>query len=132
MKMSRSVRYAILSLVHLAQADPQRHIMAKEISREHDIPLEYLLKILLQLTRSGLLKSVRGPQGGFALNLSASQITCFDIIETVEGPLFDSGNSAEQAHLTTGEIKLAKLYHQVGKKTTQLLKETTLRDLAAS
>lgn len=131
MKLSRSVRYAFVAMVHLAKADPGVPVMAKHISREHDIPLEYLLKILHQLTCRGLLRSVRGPQGGFALNDSANNISFLDIIETIEGPLFTPKMSTGQSESDSTENHLAEVYQTIGEQASNTLKKRMLTDLAS-
>lgn len=130
MKLSRSTRYAFVALVHLAKADPGVPVMAKHIAQEHDIPLEYLLKILHQLTCRGLLKSVRGPQGGFALNLDASAISFLDVVETIEGPLFYPATSSVQAGKNSVETHLENVYQAIGEQAANYLGKSTLMDLA--
>ncbi|HKW97748.1 MAG TPA: Rrf2 family transcriptional regulator [Bryobacteraceae bacterium] len=82
---SRSSEYAIRAFVHLAQAPDGKFVMAKRIAAEEEIPVHFLAKILQQLARKGLLRSSKGPTGGFALRASASDIRLVDIVEALDG-----------------------------------------------
>jgi Rrf2 family protein len=82
---SRSTEYAIRALIPLAQAQEGSYTMVKTIARQEDIPAHFLAKILQQLARKGLLKSSKGPLGGFSLNLPAAQIRLLDIVEALDG-----------------------------------------------
>lgn len=132
MKLSRSVRYAVTALVHLAKAEPNMPVMAKQIAQEHSIPLEYLLKILHQLTRTRILESTRGPLGGFSLIQSSDEINLLDVIEAIEGSLYESNETSSQSQWNSYEKQLAKIYRQAGEETANLLKKTTLTHLARS
>ena len=70
---------------------------SQSVSKEYDIPLEYLLKILQQLVRANVLRSKRGPRGGFSLAKPTNKITMLEIIEAVDGPMSGELNLAEQA-----------------------------------
>ena len=60
--------------------------MARHIAEEEQIPAHFLAKILQELTRKGLLRSNKGPSGGFALRVPASQIRLLDLVEALDGP----------------------------------------------
>jgi Rrf2 family protein len=76
---SRSAEYAIRAFVHLAQVPEGKYAMVK------NIPAHFLAKILQQLARKGLLRSSKGPTGGFALKVEASEIRLLDIVEALDG-----------------------------------------------
>jgi Rrf2 family iron-sulfur cluster assembly transcriptional regulator len=82
---SRSAEYAIRAFVHLAQVPQGRYAMVKNVAEEEDIPAHFLAKILQQLARKGLLRSSKGPTGGFALKVDASEIHLLDIVEALDG-----------------------------------------------
>jgi len=87
MKPSTSAKYAILAVGYVAQHGKDGLIVSQAISRDYDIPLEYLLKIMQELVKAGVLNSKRGPRGGFSLAKATSKITMLEIIEAVEGPI---------------------------------------------
>jgi Rrf2 family protein len=76
---SRSAEYAIRALVHMAQVPNGQYAMAKNIAAQEEIPRHFLAKILQQLARSGLLRSSKGPNGGFALKAPAAEVRLWDI-----------------------------------------------------
>ena len=67
MRVSRSTGYALLAVGYLAQHQDEGIILSQDIAKKYNIPLEYLLKILQQLVRANILRSKRGPRGGFNL-----------------------------------------------------------------
>jgi Rrf2 family transcriptional regulator, iron-sulfur cluster assembly transcription factor len=82
---SRSAEYAIRAFVYLAQVPSGKYAMVRQIAEESDIPSHFLAKILQQLARQGFLKSSKGPTGGFCLRHAPSEITIFQIVESVDG-----------------------------------------------
>src|SRR5579871_3104975 len=82
---SRSAEYAIRAFVHLAQVPEGRYAMVKNIAEQEDIPVHFLAKILQQLTHQDLLRSSKGPTGGFALRVSPKDIKLWDIVEALDG-----------------------------------------------
>ncbi|MGD9110374.1 MAG: Rrf2 family transcriptional regulator [Phycisphaerales bacterium] len=87
MRISRSTGYALLAVGYIAKHSDEKIILSQTISKEYDIPLEYLLKILQQLVRANVLRSKRGPRGGFSLAQTPKKISMLQIIEAVDGPL---------------------------------------------
>lgn len=82
---SRSSEYAIRAFVHLAQVPEGKYAMVKKIASKEEIPTHFLAKILQQLARKGLLRSSKGPTGGFALRVSADDLRLLDIVEALDG-----------------------------------------------
>ena len=82
---SRSAEYAIRSFVYLARVPNGKFAMARQIAQEEQIPAHFLAKILQELTRKGLLRSSKGPSGGFALRTPAAQIRLLDLVEALDG-----------------------------------------------
>ncbi|MGH9667558.1 MAG: RrF2 family transcriptional regulator [Bryobacteraceae bacterium] len=82
---SRAAEYAIRAFVELAHAPSGRYMMAKQVAAQSDIPAHFLAKILQQLARQGMLKSSKGPTGGFSLRIPAAEISLLRIVEAVDG-----------------------------------------------
>jgi Rrf2 family protein len=97
MKISRTTGYALIAVGFIAQNYKEGEVLAARISKEYNIPLEYLLKILQQLVRANILRSKRGPRGGFILAHPAKEISMLEIIEAVDGPLKGHLHLAELA-----------------------------------
>jgi Rrf2 family protein len=82
---SRSAEYAVRAFVHMATLPPGEYAMVKHIAAESGIPSPFLAKILQDLVRDGLLRSNKGPRGGFRLNQPPEEISMLQIVEAVDG-----------------------------------------------
>ena len=77
-------------MVELARHfDSQRPVTSTSIAEVQHIPEKYLVHILLQLKRAGLVRSVRGAQGGYLLGHPAKDITLLSIVQCIDGPVLD-------------------------------------------
>jgi Rrf2 family protein len=85
MRWSRTANYALLALGYIAEHGEGRSVLAKHISEHYSIPMDYLLKVLHLLVRGGVLRSVRGPSGGYRLSRPAEQVTFAEVIELISG-----------------------------------------------
>jgi Rrf2 family protein len=129
MKISRSTGYAMLAMGYIAQHQDQKIILSQGISNQYDIPLEYLLKILQQLVRANVLRSKRGPRGGFSLAKSAKKITVLQIIEAVDGPMTGQLNLSEQTRGAKFGVKADKIYEKAIAQARAVFAKTKLSDL---
>ncbi len=82
---SRSTEYAIRACVNLAQVPDGKYAMVKHIAAQEGIPAHFLAKILQQLARKGLLRSSKGPTGGFCLRVPAEDISLIQLVEALDG-----------------------------------------------
>lgn len=87
MKISTKGRYALRLMLDLALNYNGEYISVKEISKRQDISDKYLEQIITVLNRSGLVKSVRGAQGGYMLSKDPSEYTVGMILRLMEGNL---------------------------------------------
>lgn len=129
MKISRSIRYALLAVGYIAQHQDEKIILSQDISKKYDIPLEYLLKILQQFVRANVLRSKRGPHGGFSLAKSAKKITMLQIIEAVDGPMTGQLSLAELMHGAKFSIRADKVYEKAVAQARAVFAKTKLSDL---
>lgn len=88
-KISEATSIAFHSITSLA-ADPERPISTKEIASKFHISEAHLSKVLQRLAKAGLVKSARGPKGGFLLDRPADEITLLDVYEAIDGPLIST------------------------------------------
>ena len=88
LQVSRKVDYALRAVIHLANEESSaRACSVAEIAARERIPRQFLEKIVQQLIHTGLVRSRRGPHGGYVLGRPANQMTFRDVIESVEGPI---------------------------------------------
>jgi Rrf2 family protein len=87
MRVTLKTDYALRAMAHLAAAGDSGPVKAEEIAQGQNIPLKFLLTIMRELKLAHLVRSQRGPDGGFVLHRSAQDITLADVIRAVDGPL---------------------------------------------
>ena len=112
MRISRSTGYALLAIGYLAQYQKEGIVLSQSISEKYNIPLEYLLKILQQMVKTNLLRSKRGPRGGFTLARSPKKITLLEVIESVEGPMISQLDLVEMAPKEKFSAKAEQVYEK--------------------
>jgi Rrf2 family protein len=128
MKISRSTGYALVAVGYIAQFYTEGAVLASRISKQYNIPLEYLLKILQQLVRANVLRSKRGPRGGFFLAKPAENITLLEIIEAVDGPMFSHLQLAEQTNNEPFSLKMEQICRQATEKVRDIFGAAKLSD----
>jgi len=84
MQLTTKGRYAVTAMLDLASNDSNSPVTLDMISQRQNISLSYLEQIFAKLRRASLVKSVRGPGGGYLLNISADDISLTQIIEAVD------------------------------------------------
>lgn len=90
MKLSTKGRYGLKAMFELALHEGKGPIPLKLIAERQDLSDQYLEQLFSSLRRGGLVKSVRGAQGGYLLSRSSDKITVGDVIRILEGPVAPS------------------------------------------
>jgi Rrf2 family protein len=129
MRVSRSTGYALLAVGYIAKNQGDGVVLSQDISRQYDIPLEYLLKILQQLVRANVLRSKRGPRGGFSLAKPTNKITMLEIIEAVDGPLTGELSLAGQARSDRYGQRAEQTYNKAIAQARGVFEKTKLSSL---
>ena len=83
MVFTRSCQYAVRAVAYLATYEEGHLCRAQEIAGSQGIPAPFLAAVLQNLARAGLMKSFKGPKGGFCLGRPAHRITLYDILEAI-------------------------------------------------
>jgi len=83
MKLSSKGRYAVMAMADLAKNDNPRPVPLNEISLRQGISILYLEQLFLKLKQNNLVRSTRGPSGGYVLSKSPDQIKLSNIISAV-------------------------------------------------
>jgi Rrf2 family protein len=87
MKISTKGRYALRLMIDLAEHDEDGYVSLKDIAERQEISVKYLEQIVTVLCKIGLLKSLRGSQGGYKLAKTPEEYTVGDILRVTEGEL---------------------------------------------
>ena len=91
--------------------------MARVIAEREDIPAHFLAKILQELARKGMLKSNKGPSGGFALRIAPEKLRLLDIVEALDGQAL--ADSARQVPWMLGSFPAlhSRIMNDLGRST---------------
>jgi Rrf2 family protein len=87
LRLSTRARYGLRALTALARHYNEGPIMARLIAKEEEISENYLEQIMEPLKKAGLVRSIRGSQGGFILAKAPKDIKVKDAIDVLEGPI---------------------------------------------
>ena len=84
MQLTTKGRYAVTAMLDLASNDSTRPVTLDMISQRQNISLSYLEQLFAKLRKASLVKSIRGPGGGYLLNVNPVDVTLTEIIEAVD------------------------------------------------
>lgn len=131
MMFSKTCEYALRSLIFVAQKSRDGNKTGiKEIARGIDSPESFIAKILQDLSRRGLVQSIKGPGGGFYLDEISLDRTLADIVVAVDGDRLFSACALGLQECS--ESKPCPIHHQYKKvkgDIMELLQQSTLRNL---
>ena len=85
--ISQKTRYALRALLYLAESGAGATVQLARIASSQRVPPKYLELIMLDLKKAGLVRSARGPKGGYALTRPAAEISFGQIVRALEGPI---------------------------------------------
>jgi Rrf2 family protein len=130
-RVSARSDYAVRALIEVA-ARPGEPVTAEQVARAQDIPLKFLLGILGDLRRAGLVRSQRGPSGGYLMDREPAEITVADIMRAVDGPLASvRGQRPEEVDYTGAAAQLQRVWIAVRHNLREVVEQVTVADLAA-
>ena len=105
MRLTTKGRYAVTAMLDLALHSGQGPVSLSEISSRQHISLSYLEQLFAKLRRRGLVKSIRGPGGGYCLDKTIEDTFVADIIDAVDESV-DATNCSGEANCQEGEVCL--------------------------
>lgn len=130
MQVSAKLDYAVRAMLELALAAPERRTR-DQLAEARDVPGKYLEAILASLRQAGLVRSHRGPEGGFTLAGDPGAVTVAQIARAVEGPLTLVQGQRPEAVRYDGTEALTELWVAVRAALRSVLEAVTLADLLA-
>jgi Rrf2 family protein len=131
MKLSTRGRYGARALVELAKHDGEGPLALKEMAERQQIPVKYLEQIAMVLKSAKLIKSVRGPSGGYTLARPPEEINLLEIVETLEGSL--SFVNCVKDPSTCDRVESCAfndLWKRISVETSKILRSVTLAEMA--
>ena len=132
--LSQKTRYAIRAMQHLADRFGEGPVQLAEIAAKQNIPANFLTVILSELSRYGVVASLRGKDGGYWLAVSPIDITYGDLIRVMRGSLALVPCASRFAHekcshcVEEGDCRTRALMLQVRDRTAELLDSIRLSD----
>ena len=128
MKISAKTEYACIAILELASRyHSENPARVRDLAQTHNIPLRFLVQILLQMKASGFVVSTRGKSGGYQLNRSPQHITLAEVMSAIEGPRSQS----EDAKLPGSSISraLRDVWDEAGQAQQEVLQSVTVAEL---
>ena len=130
MRLSTKGRYAVMAMVDLAKHSRGQPVSLAEIAERQEISLSYLEQLFARLRKGGLVKSMRGPGGGYRLAHSAAETRISDIIHAVDEPLRATRCADSKGCMTKGERCLTHdLWEDLGQRIEDYLASVSLADV---
>ena len=130
LKLTKKADYGLMALKYLAEHPETPAFSAKDLADAYGIPAQLLAKILQRLTKTGLLRSHAGMNGGYALAREARSISAFEVIHAIDGPLFITScfKGAKSCDLTPS-CTIKEPLARVNDTITAVLKSISIQDL---
>ncbi len=133
LRLTKKADYGLMALKFLAEHPETPSQSAKDIAEAYGIPAQLLAKILQRLTKEGLLRSHAGINGGYALSRNAAEITAFEVIHAIDGPLFitscGTGVSGSRSCDLHDSCTIKEPMRKVNDSITEVLKAIRIADL---
>ena len=132
MKLTSKGRYAVMAMADLAKNDTNKPINLTEISLRQGISISFLEQIFLKLKENNLVKSSRGPSGGYSLTRSPEEIKLLSIIEAVDEKVKTLGCKKESKKGCNGKsIKCIthNLWDDLEMLINNFFEKNTLKDI---
>jgi FeS assembly SUF system regulator len=131
LKMRRLTDYGTGVLAYLASAGNRQH-SANEVAEHTGLPVATVSKILKLLTRSELVSSHRGAQGGYVLSRPAVDITAAEVIDALEGPVALTACSVEDGNCELeAQCLVGNAWQRINLAIRRALDEISLAELAS-
>jgi Rrf2 family protein len=131
MQVSRRIDYALRAVIHLANEEgSDRACSVGEIAARERMPRQFLEKIIQELIHKGVVRSRRGPRGGYVLARPAEELTFRTVIEAVEGPISLNACTGEHADCSLlGACGMERIWREGQRRVLELFDHTTIADV---
>ncbi|HEY7933492.1 MAG TPA: Rrf2 family transcriptional regulator [Solirubrobacteraceae bacterium] len=132
MRVTAKADYAVRAAIELADGSRDSPRKVDEVAQAQGIPLSFLENILTQLRSAGIVRSQRGPEGGYWLAQPADQVTLAQVIRAVEGPLVGvRGQRPEEVEYEGSAKALQQVWVALRANLRMVLERVTVADVAS-
>jgi len=132
MKLSTKGRYGVRAMLDLALHYGQGPIALKHVAERQNISEHYLEQLVVILRRAGLVRSMRGAQGGYTLSREPGKITLGDVIRSLEGPIspVDCVSEEDPEYCSRAGFCITRgIWEKIRDNIAGILDSTTLEDM---
>lgn len=131
MKFSKKSRYGLTALIDLTVHSKSGHVALSSIAERNNISPQYLEQVFAALRRAGIVKSVKGPQGGYLLNDTPENITVAAILNALDGSYrLDDEEARDDSTYRGIAVTIQKrVVDEVNAQLDRILQNLTLADL---
>ena len=131
MHVTAKADYAVRAVVELADSSQDSPRKVDDVAQAQHIPVSFLENILTQLRSAGLVRSQRGPEGGYWLAKPADELNLAQVIRAVEGPLVGiRGQRPEEMEYTGSAESLQQVWIALRANLRKVLESVTVADVA--
>lgn len=132
LKLTKKADYGLIALRHLASS-PGATASTKDMAEIYHLPVTLLAKVLQQLSKAGIVKSVAGTNGGYKLMRHAGAVSALEVVRAIDGPVilthcFTEHGTCDQSTNCTVREPLRKVHEAI----LDVLNRFTINDLAES
>jgi Rrf2 family protein len=132
MHVTAKADYAVRAVIELAGSSQGSPRKVDDVAQAQHIPVSFLENILTQLRSSGIVRSQRGPEGGYWLAQPAAEVSLADIIRAVEGPLVGvRGQRPEEIEYVGSAEALQNVWIALRTNLRKVLESVSVADVAA-
>ena len=136
MKLSKRGEYGLRALQDLARKYDEGPVRSKDLARRNNIPRKFLEQIMLTLKHGRIVRSQRGPKGGYYLARPPEAIDLGEVVRLLDGPLAPISCVSETAFEPCGcpdmeACGLRRVMQQVRDTVAEMMESTTLADLVS-
>ncbi len=123
-------RYAVTAVIEIANSNAKNPISLLTISQRQNISLSYLEQIFSRLKKTGIVKSIKGPGGGYILARNRGEITIAEIIKAIGEPIKITrcGNVEKSCIASNSKCQTHKLWHGLENKIYEYLSSISLEE----
>lgn len=131
MKLSKKCRYGLRALIDLSVNSGNEHIVLANIAERNGISPQYLEQVFASLRRAGIVKGIKGSQGGYRLNIDPEDLTVSEILEALDGSYrIEDEEMPEDSHGHGVAVSIQTLIiDRINDQLDSMLKSVTLEDL---
>ncbi|MGN0400188.1 MAG: RrF2 family transcriptional regulator [Blautia sp.] len=131
MKLSKKCRYGLRALIDLSVYSENEYVVLGNIAERNGISPQYLEQVFAALRRAGIVKGVKGSQGGYRLHVNPSELTISEILEALDGSYkIDEEELPDDSHRRGIAVSIQELIiDRVNDQLNQMLNNITLDDL---